>query len=110
MIEGSVLILEFNGAVAKENSPSENPIPMEDVFDFIDHTINNAYCRIIIHIAHMDIQKPIEEWLIKHHHPMLTYLTIKSVEVTNVIPKYAAYISPRAIRFTNFQDMERYII
>ena len=106
MSEGSFIILEFVGTVAKENSS----LPMEGVFDFIDHAINIAYHRIIIHISNRDTRVATEDWLIKYHPPMLIYLTIKSVEVTNVIPKYAAYISPRAIRFTNFQDMERYII
>ena len=110
LLEGSNIVLEFNGVVAQENSDTYNLLPVLDIFTLIDHLINMAYYKIIIHIPQMESQTTIEEWLIKQHPPMLIYLTIKSVEVTNIIPKYAAYIGPRAIRFTQNKDIERYLI
>lgn len=102
------IIIEFNDTVAEGDLFS--PTPVIGVFDFIDHIINTLNGKIIIHIADISKKKAIEEWLIDHHRPLLVCISIKSVEVSDVIPKYSAYISSRAIRFTNFKDIERYFI
>ena len=108
MLEGSTIVIAFSGSVAK--SFEDRIVPMDGVFDFIDRIINTAFCKVILYVSNIERKKDIEEWLMAYHHPMLTYLSIKSVEVTDVIPKHAAFISQRAIRFTNWGDIERYFI
>jgi hypothetical protein len=88
----------------------EDVLSSELVFDFIDRMVNYQYKRIAIYISDPTKQKEIEDWLIETHHPMLNYITVKSVIVTNSPPKSQAYISSRAIRFTNWADIERYFI
>ena len=79
-------------------------------FNFIDRMINYEYKRVAIYISDPTKQTEIENRLIDLHKPMLTYITVKAVIVTNSFPKSVAYISSRAIRFTNWADIERYFI
>jgi hypothetical protein len=108
MLEGSTIVIAFSGTVAE--SVGEQILPVAGVFDFIDRLVNTAYCKIVLYITNIERKKDIEEWLMAYHHPMLTYLSINSVIVSDIIPKHAAFISQRAIRFTNWVDMERYFI
>ncbi len=91
-------------------------IDIEDVrsssgaFDFIDRMVNYEYKRIAIYVDDPLKIKLTEDWLIDHHKPMVTYIGIKSVIVTNSPPKSQIFISSRAIRFTNWADIERYFI
>jgi hypothetical protein len=113
MIEGSVVIIDIADAFIHHRVPkgfTETRVPAIGLFDFIDHLINQANLRIAILIPDVSKQKEIEDWLITQHSPMLSYITIKSVVVTNSPPPASVIISSRAIRFTNWADMTKYFI
>jgi hypothetical protein len=100
-MEGTFIALDINDI-------QQTPLA---AFSFIDRLINYDYKRIAIIILDPTKQKQVEEWLVEQHKPMLVHLTIKSVIVTNAVPATTiAYISSRAIRFTNWLDIERYFI
>jgi hypothetical protein len=98
-MEGDCVVIDY-----------DDMTPSSGVFDFIDRMINYANMRVVIYLNNIAGKDLVEKWLIAQHHPMLTYITIGAVVVTDKIPQFLALISSRAIRFTNWRDAEKYFI
>lgn len=78
-------------------------VPMDGAKESLLKLINQGY-RIVVFSARDAAD--IKEWL--HFHFMGTPL--EHLEVTNVKIPALVYIDDRALRFTNWKDMEKYFI
>ena len=104
MLAGNIIAIELDGCIRDESTQTVMP----GALDAIYHLINEHY-RIVILIDDEANKKSIEDWLISCDKPMLTNIVAESVVVTS-FGSPTAIISARALRYTDWKDMEKYFI
>ena len=98
------IAIDFDGVIHKYSKGwldgSIYDVPMDGAKETIDNLINEGH-TVIVSTARPNIED-IKPWLIKNGFP--------DIEVTNRKPPAKIYIDDRAIRFTSWNDIKKYIL
>lgn len=101
------LCIDFDGVIHRYSKGYHDKtaydIPMEGAYESLFKLKSQGY-RIVIFTARDTTE--VVEWLQKHWRGT----PLEGLEVTNVKIPALAYVDDRAIRFTNWNDIEKYFL